>query len=137
MAGYSGTPLARKLGIGPNSRVLIFDEPPGFRDILDGLPEGVEIVNRFEPDQRYGVVLQFATQTKEIASIVEAVIAALEPAGGYWIAWPKKASKVQTDIVEQKLRDLLLPATPLVDNKVCAIDETWSGLRFVRRKELR
>jgi hypothetical protein len=130
MAGYSSTPLAKKLGIRPGGRVALVCAPAGFT--LDDLPDGATLV----ADGPADVAVVFATRAADLVPAVHAVRERLGPAGALWMAWPKKASKVPTDITEDRLRELWLP-TGLVDNKVCAIDEVWSGLRFVLRVALR
>jgi len=133
-AGYSGTPLARKLGMKPGMMVVLHNAPAGFDATLDGLPEGVRFVGAEE--KPVGMVVYFTTERADLEMGFERLAPALEPAGTFWVAWPKRASKVPTDITEDGLRELLLP-TGWVETKVCAIDATWSGLRFVRRKENR
>jgi hypothetical protein len=131
VAEYSGTPLATKLGIGASSRVAMTAAPKGF--VLD-VPAEVRI--RRGLTGPLDVCVAFFTASRQVRPRWEALTAAMTPAGGIWVAWPKKSSGVKTDLTEQTFRDLLLP-TGWVDNKVCALDETWSGLRFVLRKELR
>jgi hypothetical protein len=133
-AGYSGTPLAKKLGIMTDARVVVLNEPEGFRSLLDPLPDGVVFRSalRAEAD----VVMLFVVERKEFERRIAAAEKAIFPAGAIWIAWPKKASKVPTDMTEDVVRAVALPRG-LVDNKVCAIDEVWSGLRIVWRKENR
>jgi hypothetical protein len=130
-AGYSGTPLARKLGMRPAMTVAVHGAPESFDSLLEGLPDDVRFVA--PGDGPAGMVVYLTTQLADLAAGFERLTPAIEPAGMFWVAWPKKASKVPTDITENALRDLLLP-TGWVDTKVCAIDATWSGLRFVRRK---
>ncbi|MCB9894884.1 MAG: DUF3052 domain-containing protein [Planctomycetes bacterium] len=134
MAGYSGTPLAKKLGIKPGNAVLLVGAPDGFEGLLE-LPPEAKLTRRTGKGP-YDVLLLF---TKERA-VFERELARLRelmtPGCGLWICWPKKASKVPTDMTEDVVREVALP-TGLVDNKVCAIDEVWSGLRLVIRKELR
>jgi len=132
-AGYSGTPLLKKLGVKPHSLLRLFDEPDGFREWVKEQPEGVMLA---EPGQLTDVVVLFAEWESQLVELLEIAIPAMQMNGGLWIAWPKKASKAPTDITEDRLRDIILPIG-LVDNKVCAIDEKWSGLRFVWRLELR
>ncbi len=134
MAGYSGTPLAKKLGIRPEASVAIINEPAGFRDTLDPVPPGVEFTSSLR--RRADVVVLFVTSRAEFARRVGAAGRTIFPDGGLWIAWPKRASKVPTDMTEDVVREVALPLG-LVDNKVCAIDDTWSGLRIVWRRELR
>ena len=132
MAGYSGTPLARKLGIAEGERLAMLGAPDGFA--IPDLPAGVEV--RTQACGPFGVIVSFHTDRADLASRLPALMKALAVNGGLWIAWPKKASGLATDITEDTVRDVALP-TGLVDNKVCAIDDTWSGLRLVLRKELR
>ena len=134
MAGYSGTPLARKLGIGEDMVVACLDEPDHFRGLLEPIPDRVEF--RTTVRGRADVVVAFFTRRAAFARRLDAMGRAVFPAGGIWIAWPKRASGVATDMTEDVVREIALP-TGLVDNKVCAIDETWSGLRIVWRRELR
>jgi len=124
MAGYSGTPLSRKLGITPGARVA-----------LVGAPRGFSLVKRAGRPP-YDVAVAFVTSKVRIRTIFEQTSQNMGEAGGLWLAWPKKSSGVETDVTENALRDAILP-TGWVDNKVCAIDETWSGLRFVKRVALR
>jgi hypothetical protein len=141
MAGYSGTPLPRKLGIKEGAAVALLDAPEGFEAMLDPLPAGVTVDRRsgdaaaFD-DQLFDVVVGFTTRRDTLAHWIRDVRPALKPAAGFWIAWPKRASGVPTEVTDEIVRELALP-TGLVDNKVCAIDETWSGLRLVIRRELR
>jgi hypothetical protein len=128
-AGYSGTPLPQKLGIKPGSRVLLVAAPPGLVEAIAG--EG-DVVAEGPAD----VIVAFFTERPALEAALDGLRAQMEPAAGLWIAWPKKASKVPTDMTEDVVREVALP-TGLVDNKVCAIDATWSGLRLVIRKELR
>jgi hypothetical protein len=132
MAGYSGTPLARKLGIAAGDRLAILGAPDGFA--VPDLPPGVEV--RHQARGRFGVIVSFHTWRTELARRFPTLLGVLEVDGGLWIAWPKGSSTVPTDMTEDEVRAVALP-TGMVDNKVCAIDETWSGLRVVLRKELR
>lgn len=133
-AGYSGTPLARKLGLQEGHRVLLVGAPDRFEQRLEPLPPGV-VVTRRTRDGLDAVVF-FSRDRAEVERRHESLAARLTPQGMLWLAWPKRASGVQTDVTENVLRDVLLPSG-MVDTKVCAIDDTWSGLRFVRRRELR
>jgi hypothetical protein len=128
MAGYSGTPLPRKLGIKPGHRVLLLGAPAGFA--LEELPDDVQVVTRASGVA--DVIVAFHLRRAELAKRMPALRERMDPAAGLWIAWPKRASKVETDLTEDVVRELAL-ANRLVDNKVCAIDETWSGLRLVIR----
>ena len=125
--GYSATPLAAKLAITATTRVAVLAAPAGFTARLDDVPPPhTRLRGRFD------VIVQFAGSRATLERRLEALIAALAPRGGLWIAWPKRSSGVESDLDDRVVRETLL-ATGLVDNKVCAIDETWSGLRFVRR----
>lgn len=137
-AGYSGTPLPTKLGIKPGSVVLLQNPPDDFGRTLGVLPAGVEIsdLTAGEKPGSADVLLWFVTEAEDLAAGLGDARALMRPASGLWICWPKKASKLPTDITEQTIRDIALP-TGLVDNKVCAVDGTWSGLRLVIRRELR
>jgi hypothetical protein len=140
MAGYSGTPLPKKLGIKPGARLGLVGAPDDFAETLGGLPDGVSPVRVARGTARFDVIVCFARSSKELARDLPALPARLDPAGGLWIAWPKKSAKksakklagLATDLTEAEVRARGL-ATGLVDNKVCAIDDTWSGLRFVVR----
>jgi hypothetical protein len=134
MAGYSGTPLATKLGIKDGHRVGLLNPPDGFAARLDPLPPGVELVAGVR--SRRDVVVAFVRHRSEIESKLTAMTRAIFPDGAIWVAWPKRASKVPTDVTEDVVRAVALP-TGLVDNKVCAIDDVWSGLRLVVRRENR
>jgi hypothetical protein len=134
MAGYSGTPLPRKLGIKPESRLALVNAPDGFDETLGELPERVEV--RARARGPLDVIVFFTTSATELRRRFDRLAHALDPAGALWVAWPKGSSGVQTDLTENVVRDVALP-TGLVDTKVCAIDDTWSGLRLVIRKENR
>ena len=127
----AGTPLARKLGIKAGDRLTLVGAPEGFADTLGQLPDGVTVRRRLRG--REDVIVAFFTTAAELARRLPALVAALEPAGGLWLAWPKRSSGVVTDLGDGAVRELGLGAG-LVDNKVCAIDPTWSGLRFVHRR---
>jgi hypothetical protein len=133
MAGYSGTPLARKLGIKEGQTVGILNMPNYYELELGELPPDVE-VHRTELPADIFVV--FADRSDEAERGFQRAITYLPADGAIWMLWPKKSSGVETDLTEQTLRDLFLP-TGMVDNKVIAVDDTWSGLRFVVRKENR
>jgi hypothetical protein len=134
MVGYSGTPLARKLGIKDGSRVALLGAPEGFDDELAPLPDDVTVLRRLGAD--IDVAVLFVTERRDLERRFDAVANAVFPAGGFWVAWPKRASKVATDLTEDVLREVALPKG-LVDNKVCAVTQVWSGLRLVWRKENR
>ena len=135
MAGYSGTPLPRKLGIKPGHRVALLDAPAGFEATLEGLPDGV-VIHPGLPDAPADVIVLFVTERHELQTRLDEVRRGMTQDGGFWVAWPKRASKVPTDVTEDVVREVALP-TGLVDNKVCAINEIWSGLRLVIRRENR
>ena len=126
----STSPLPRKLGIKPGARLGLLGAPDGFGDTLGELPLGVTI--RHSARGPLDVIVAFFTARHELERRLPAAVRALDHAGGLWIAWPKRASGVPTDVGEGLVRELGL-ATGLVDNKVCAIDATWSGLRLVYR----
>jgi len=132
VAGYSGTPLPKKLGIKEGARVGLSRPPDGFAATLGDLPDGVTARPVGRGTGKLDVIVCFARTVKELAADLAVLPARLDPAGGLWIAWPKKSSGVATDLTEAEVRGRGL-ATGLVDNKVCAIDDTWSGLRFVVR----
>jgi hypothetical protein len=134
MFGYSATPLPKKLGIKEGSRLALLDAPDGFDDELGPLPAGVTVLRRLAVD--LDVAVLFVTERRRLEQRFDAVANAIYPAGGFWVAWPKRASKVATDLTEDVLRDVALPKG-LVDNKVCAVTDVWSGLRLVWRKENR
>ena len=134
MAGYSGTPLPQKLGVKPGHRVAWLGAPAGFDATMGALPDGVSVQRRL--GKGLDVLVQFVTERAELGRRLPKLKDAVFPAGAAWIAWPKKAARVDTDITEDVVREEALPLG-LVDVKVCAIDETWSGLKLVVRKELR
>ena len=128
MTGYSGTPLPKKLGIKPGHRVLLLNAPEDF--VLAGVPVSRSLRGKAD------VIVSFHTDRADFEQRLPKLHAAMEQDGGLWIAWPKKASKVATDMNENVVRDLALQTT-LVDNKVAALSEVWSGLRLVIRREHR
>ena len=132
-AGYSGTPLPQKLGIKSGMSVGIVDSPPGFYKTLGTLPEGVRAHSDLT---RSDIFILFGQWADELDQAFTRAASVLPANGSIWVAWPKRSSGVDTDITEDTLRELFLPSG-MVDNKVCAIDDTWSGLRFVVRKENR
>ncbi len=129
-SGYSGTPLTKKLGIREGSRVAVVSAPDGFTRVLGPLPAGVDL--RTDARGRCDVVVFFVTRRAELARRFPSFVRALQTDGGLWVSWPKKTSGVATDLGFDAVQEVGLHAG-LVDNKVCAIDGTWSGLRFVRR----
>ena len=130
MAGYSGTPLAKKLGIKDGHEVAFVGAPPEFATALGDLPGSVRVKSRATGP--LDVIVAFFTRRAKLERRFGRLAAALEPAGGLWIAWPKRSSGVGSDLTEDIVREIAV-AEGLVDNKVCAIDETWSGLRLVIR----
>ena len=128
-AGYSGTPLARKLGFKEGMRVAYVNQPDGFA--IDGIDDV-----RTRLGKGTDLLLFFTKERRALERRLDALRKAIEPDGMLWVAWPKRASGVVTDMTEDVVRDVALP-TGLVDTKVCAIDDVWSGLRLVVRKELR
>jgi ABC-type Na+ transport system ATPase subunit NatA len=141
-AGYSGTPLPRKLGIKEGASVALLREPDGFRETLGELPDGVSVTTRASvpwnspAGGNLDVVVAFFTRRVELEKRLPALMDTMDVDGALWISWPKRSAGVETDITEDTLREVGLPLG-MVDNKVCAIDETWSGLRLVYRRENR
>ena len=133
-AGCSGTTLARKLGLKPGMRVHYVNAPEHFAELVGELPQDVRILKRAAGD--LDLAMLFATERGALARGLHTLQPKLQPAGIIWAAWPKKASKVPTDITEDVVREVALPRG-LVDVKVCAIDEVWSGLKLVIRTALR
>jgi hypothetical protein len=141
-SGYSGTPLPAKLGIKPGHAVALVGAPPGFPQVLGDLP-GAELLNGLPGEQREGevgglldVIVYFTTSRAEYEAELGTLREHMAPACGLWIAFPKRAAKVPTDMTDHVIREVALP-TGLVDNKVCAIDPVWTGIRLVIRRELR
>jgi hypothetical protein len=135
-AGYSGTPLPRKLGIGEDDTVAVIGAPDGFADTLGERPEIAALHTDLADDARYDVIVYFVTQRADLEADLPRLRSVMAPACGLWIAWPKRAARLPTDMTEHVVREIALP-TGLVDNKVGAIDETWTGLRLVIRRENR
>ena len=134
-AGYSGTPLPRKLGIKPGHAVAVLGAPPGFADGLESAA-GVDVAEGLPGDGALDVIVTFVRWRAELESQLPGLRSRMAPACGLWIAWPKRAAKVPTDMTDHVVREVALP-TGLVDNKICAIDQVWTGLRLVIRRELR
>ena len=134
MAGYSGAGLAKKLGIKSSSRVLLDNAPEGYRKLLEPLPPAVEFVAKL--GKSIDMVQVFATKRADLAKALMGYRKQLDATAAVWVSWPKQVSKVQTDITEDVIREVALPLG-FVDIKVCAVDEVWSGLKLVVRKELR
>lgn len=133
-AGYSGTLLVKKLGVRPGFRVKTGHAPDGYSEWLDPLPPDVLLSSRL----RGSIDLWhlFTRSRQELTRRLPEILRELKPDGMIWVSWPKRASRVPTDITEDTIREVALPLG-LVDVKVCAVDETWSGLKLVIRKELR
>jgi len=132
--GYSGTPLVKKLGITRGARVLAVNAPDDYPDLLAPLPEGVVFEKRLS--KLTGIVHLFSLQKAQMVAELERLRGAIRPDAAVWVSWPKKASKVSTDITEDTIREVALPLG-FVDIKVCAVTEIWSALKLVIRKELR
>jgi hypothetical protein len=133
MAGYSGTPLAKKLGIAAGMTVHATHAPPSFAELLEPLDA---VTWKRQLRSPIDLAVAFFTKAADVTARWPKLTGAVGHHGVIWVAWPKKASGVATDLTEDRFRTLLLP-TGWVDVKVCAIDDTWSGLKFVLRKELR
>ena len=134
MAGYSKTPLAQKLGIKPGMKVVALNPPPGYRKLLAPLP--VEVSFTDKPGAGSKFVHLFAKERRTLEKELKRLRRLLDDAGVLWISWPKKSSGVATDITEDVIREVCLPLG-FVDVKVCAVDETWSGLKLMIRRENR
>jgi hypothetical protein len=130
MSGYSGTPLAKKLGIRAHTRLVVRAAPDNYRELLAPLPEGVQSARRI--DARTDLIHLFATRATVLRQGLAAARRNMRMDAVIWVSWPKKASGVDTDLSENGVRALALPLG-LVDVKVCAVDETWSGLKLVLR----
>jgi hypothetical protein len=130
MAGYSQTPLAKKLGIKPATRILVKQDPKSYWDWISPLPEDVIVVKQARGDLDF--IHVFVLSMKEFESQFITLKKLLKKDGMLWISWPKKSSKIETDLDENRIRDFGLE-NGLVDVKVCAVDEVWSGLKFVYR----
>jgi len=134
-AGYSGMPLAKKLGIKPGEKILVINAPKEFRTLLAPLPEDVSFVGR-APNGGTGVVHLFVTTLAELDSNLPKARGAMSKDGALWISWYKQAAKIPTDVTEDRIRERILK-TDLVDVKVAAVSDIWSGLKCVVRKHLR
>ena len=133
-AGYSGTPLAKKLGIGTGCRVWLAQAPANYKTLVAPLPDGVTFPSK--PSTTTDIAHVFTSKRTQLEKTLRSLRKALTPDAAIWVSWPKKTSKMPTDITEDVIRDVALPMG-LVDIKVCAVDETWSGLKLVVRRELR
>ncbi len=133
-AGYSGTPLIRKLGIKPGFRIAVLDPPDDYWSLLGELPADVRIVDPPPPDGGLDFVHLFSSDAEDLGGRLASARSWIVPDGMIWISWPKRASGVATDLTGNVVREIGL-GHRLVDTKVCAIDATWSGLKFVIRVE--
>lgn len=134
MAGYSATPLPQKLGIKPGTIVVAIDPPENYRKLLDPIPSGVNFATRLVGNTKF--VHLFATRRSELARQLATLRKKIADDASLWVSWPKKSSKVPTDITEDVIRAVALPLG-FVDIKVCAVDDTWSGLKLMIRREQR
>jgi hypothetical protein len=134
MAGYSGTPLAKKLGIKTGSNIFVDGAPMAYERLVDPMPDAVNMQSAIDPST--DLVHLFSTSKAGLAGALKSAVRHLKPDAALWVSWPKKASKVPTDITEDAIRELAFPLG-LVDIKVCAVDDTWSGLKLVLRRENR
>ena len=133
MAGYSGTPLAAKLGIRETSRLFVSGAPKNYSDLV-ALPKGARLVKKI--DDGIDIVHIFSIEKARLAALLRDSLPKLRPDAAIWVSWPKKSSRVPTDITEDIIRKVALPMG-LVDIKVCAVDEIWSGLKLVVRRKNR
>jgi CheY-like chemotaxis protein len=129
--GYSNAPLVKKLGIRPNSHILLIDPPPGFKKLIADLPHDVKFIETHYNE--CDLIIWFVQSSDDLQQKVKSISGTIAPRGGLWICWPKKASGIDSDLNQQVVRQIGLDIG-LVDYKVCAIDGTWSGLKFTRRK---
>ena len=134
-AGYSGTPLAKNLSLKDGMRVWWDGMPDSVRDEIGEQVLTLQLLAK--PEAPIDAAHLFVTSRADMKTKLEELRPVLAPSGFIWVSWPKKASKVPTDITEDGIREVILPNTDLVDVKVCAVDETWSGLKLMRRKESR
>jgi hypothetical protein len=132
--GYSGTPLAKKLGITESCRLVVRNAPDNYLDLLKPLPANVVFDKRIS--KRTIIVHVFTDAKAELSAQLKSLRTAIKPDGVVWVSWPKKSSKVPSDITEDSIRQIALPLG-FVDVKVCAVSEIWSGLKLVIRKEFR
>lgn len=135
MAGYSGTPLAKKLGYKPGFTAHLHGAPANYHRLL-ALADPKSITWTKAPTQGVNLIHAFTTNFGELRRLLAIYRTRLAPDGAVWVSWPKRASKVPTEVTEDRVREAALPLG-FVDIKVCAVDEIWSGLKLVIRKELR
>ena len=136
MAGYSGTPLVRKLGLNGPVTVVTVNAPGEYRAWLTGLPAGVRFKDGLSGAGVVAAAHVFVTRRDELKRVLATLNRRLEPTGFVWVSWPKKASRMATDVTEDTIREIALPMG-LVDVKVCAVNEVWSGLKLMIRKSER
>jgi len=134
MAGYSGAPLAKKLGIKAGTRIFLLDAPEDYLESLGPLPGGVRVVPRLTDET--DIVQIFSTTRSHLTKALRSSRSRLKPDGVIWVSWPKRSSRVPTEVTEDTVRQIALPLG-LVDIKVCAVDDVWSGLKLVIREALR
>ena len=134
VAGYSGTPLAKKLGIKEQAKVVAVDAPANYRKLLEPLPGSVRFSSSV--DETVDIVHVFSVKRASLSRALASYRKKLDASAAVWVSWPKKSARVPTDITEDVVRELALPLG-FVDIKVCAIDDVWSGLKLVVRKEVR
>jgi hypothetical protein len=130
MAGYSGTPLPKKLGVKEGHRLVLLNAPAGFAEAMAPLPDGVRLSRSLGRES--DIIVLFAKSQAVLSRQLPRALARIGPSGAIWIAWPKQSSGVRTDLSDNAVREIGL-TTGLVDTKVCAVDGVWSGLRFVVR----
>lgn len=134
MPGYSGAPLVKKLGIKAGAKIFLEGAPSNYTELVEPLPEGTRVLSRLTASTDF--IHIFSTSKTHLRKVLGSSLSKLAQDGIIWVSWPKKASKVQTDVSENVMRELAF-RLGLVDIKVCAVDETWSGLKLVIRKALR
>lgn len=134
MTGYSGSPLVTKLGIKDGFKIYVKNPPTNYHQLISPIPDDVEIKKRLS--KQLDMIHFFTKRKDELAGCINDYVSRIKINGMIWVSWPKKASKVETDVTENIIREVILPLG-LVDIKVCAVDETWSGLKLVIRKENR
>ena len=134
MIGYSGTPLPKKLGIKTGFRLYVKNSPANYEELISPMPEDVQLMRRLS--RELDMIHFFTKSQTELTANIEKFMARIKQDGMIWVSWPKKASKVPTDVTEDVIREIILPLG-LVDVKVCAVDAVWSGLKLVIRKKNR
>ena len=134
MAGYSGTPLAQKLGVKPGTTVVLINAPANYRQLLGNFANGVKLTSRVGANSNF--IHFFAKRRSELEKRLRHLRTKIADSGTLWISWAKKSSGLATDITEDVIRELALPLG-FVDIKVCAVDETWSGLKLMIRRQNR